>query len=173
MLQRLAEIHPKAIATLTYQYRMNAAICRLSSEAVYGGRLKCGNEAVKSRALQLQGFPKSLPRAASAKVYPWLRAVVDPMKSVVFVDTDNVKTSPRQTPPTNEEESVMEPLESNVGGRAGGNVINRTEASLVGIIVAGLFSCGVSPENIGVICPFRAQVSLIGTINYASKSTLL
>ncbi|CAJ1969202.1 unnamed protein product [Cylindrotheca closterium] len=160
MLQRLAEKHPKAIATLTYQYRMNSAICRLSSEAVYGGRLKCGNEAVKSRALQLQGFPKSLPKAASAKAYPWLRAVVDPMKSVVFVDTDNVKKSPRQTPPTNEEEFVMEPLESNVGGKSGGNVINRTEVSLVSIIIAGLVSCGVSPENVGVICPFRAQLRI-------------
>lgn len=167
MLQRLAEKYPKSIATLTYQYRMNFAICQLSSESVYGGRLKCGNEAVKNRALQLQGFPKSLPRAASAKVYPWLRAVVDPKKSVVFVDTDNVKTSPCQTPPTNEEKSaIMEPLEGNVGGRAGGNVINRTEASLVSIILAGLFSCGLSPENVGVICPFRAQVSLIWTISY-------
>lgn len=161
MLQRLAEKHPKSIATLTYQYRMNFVICQLSSESVYGGRLKCGNEAIKSRILKLPGFPNSLPRAASAKVYPWLRAVIDPSKSVVFVDTDNVKESPRQSPPTNEEQSVIEPLESNVGGRAGGNVINRTEASLVCIMLAGLFSCGVSPEIVGVICPFRAQVSLI------------
>lgn len=160
MLQRLADTHPKSIATLAYQYRMNFAICQLSSEAVYGGRLKCGNESVKSRTLQLQGFPQSLPKAASAKVYPWLRAVVDPRKSVVFVDTDNVKQSPRQTLPASEEEqSIMEPLESNVGGLAGGNVINRTEASLVAIILAGLFSCGVSPSSVGIISPFRAQVS--------------
>lgn len=158
MLQRLAEKYPNSIATLTYQYRMNEAICRLSSEAVYGGRLKCGNEKVRTRTLTLTGFPTKLPPASSAKVYPWLKAVVDPKKSVVFVDTDNVKTNPQPATIHRPPENVMEGLEGNIGGRRGGNVINKTEATLVRIILNGLFSSGVLPTSVGVISPFRAQV---------------
>lgn len=165
MLQRLAEKHPGAIASLTYQYRMNMAICRLSSEAVYGGRLKCGSEEVKCRTLQMVGFPHRLPQASSKSVYPWLKSVVDPHKSVVFVDTDNVKKNPR---PANERrpgssstmQDEMEALEGNIGGRSRSNVINQTEVSLIRIILQGLFSCGVSATSVGVISPFRAQVSI-------------
>lgn len=160
MLQRLAEKYPSSIATLTYQYRMNEAICRLSSEAVYGGRLKCGNEFVRTRILKLEGFPNKLPQASSPTVYPWLRSVIDPKRSVVFVDTDNVKTNPRPThthgPP---DDHSMESLEGNIGGRKGRNVINQTEVSLVRIILSGLFSSGVRQTSVGIITPFRAQVS--------------
>jgi DNA replication ATP-dependent helicase Dna2 len=161
----LAEKHPQAIASLTYQYRMNMAICRLSSEAVYGGRLKCGSEEVKSRTLQMAGFPCSLPQASSKSVYPWLKSVIDPQKSVVFVDTDNIKKNPRPSHarrPSNENgmQAEMEALEGSIGGSSGGNVINQTEVALIRIILQGLFSCGVSPTSVGVISPFRAQVRM-------------
>ena len=53
----------------------------------------------------------------------------------------------------------MESLEGNIGGRKGRNVINQTEVSLVRIILSGLFSSGVRPTSVGIITPFRAQVS--------------
>eukprot|EP00980_Cylindrotheca_fusiformis_P003269 scaffold738_cov124-Cylindrotheca_fusiformis.AAC.8 len=168
IFQRLAEKHPKAIASLTYQYRMNMTICRLSSEAVYGGRLKCGSEEVKDRTLQMAGFPKSLPQASSKTAYPWLKAVLDPQRSVVFVDTDNVKKDPR---PVYERRSYnetgvgdsMEALEGTLGGNSRGSVINQTEVSLIRIIIRGLLSCGVAPTSVGVISPFRAQDSNIAS----------
>ena len=136
---------------------MHEAICRLSSEAVYGGRLKCGNDEVRKRTLDLPYFPSRLPSAVSKGVYPWLRAVIDPPKPVVFVDTDNIKLNPGSS----QEKSTsgeMDALETTIGGRAGGNVTNPTEATLVRFIVKGLLSSGLPASSVGVISPFRAQV---------------
>lgn len=163
MLKRLAERFPVSIAQLTYQYRMHEDICRISSEAVYGGKLKCGNEAVRRRRLDLPDFPKSLPRAISRKVYHWLLGTINPNKSVVFVDTDNIKklpgakTGPPSDPVASKKEGI-DPLEGTVGGRSGGSVVNETEAALVRYIVSGLIATGLPPSSIGVVCPFRAQV---------------
>jgi DNA replication ATP-dependent helicase Dna2 len=165
MMERLAKKYPDAIASLTYQYRMNIDICRLSSEAVYGGRMKCGSEEVKSRTLELPGFPINLPQASSKRVFPWLKPVIHPLKKVVFVDTDNVKTNPQ---PVLAMQSIepgvqkqMEALEGNVGGRAGRNVINRMEVSLVRMVLGGLFACGVQLSSVGIISPFRAQLRIL------------
>jgi DNA replication ATP-dependent helicase Dna2 len=163
MLKRLAEQFPYSIAQLTYQYRSNEDICRISSEAVYGGKLKCGNEAVRRRRLYLPDFPKSLPRAVSKKVYHWLLGTINPNKSVVFVDTDNIKKSPESKPrppsdPVLPKKEGIDPLEGTVGGRSGGSVVNETEAALVRYIVSGLIATGLTPSSIGVVCPFRAQV---------------
>lgn len=163
MLKRLAERFPDSIAQLTYQYRMHEDICRISSEAVYGGKLKCGNEAVRKRRLDLPGFPKSLPRAVSKNVYHWLLGTINPNKSVVFVDTDNIKklpvakTGPPSDPGLPKQEGI-DALEGTIGGRAGGSVVNETEAALVRYIVSGLIATGLPPSSIGVVCPFRAQV---------------
>lgn len=163
MLKRLAERFPDSIAQLTYQYRMHEDICRISSEAVYGGKLKCGNETVRRRRLNLPDFPKSLPRAVSKNVYHWLLGTINPNKSVVFVDTDNIKklpeakTGPPSDPGLPKKEGI-DPLEGSVGGRAGGSVVNETEAALVRYIVSGLIATGLAPSSIGVVCPFRAQV---------------
>jgi DNA replication ATP-dependent helicase Dna2 len=165
MLKRLAEKHPQSIAPLTYQYRMHEAICRLSSEAVYGGRLKCGNDEVRTRILDLPGFPSRLPHAVSKAVYPWLRRVIDPQNSVVFVDTDNIKTKPRSANEltsmnqNNPPQGGIEALETTIGGRVGGNITNPTEVTLVRFILKGLFSSGLPASSVGVISPFRAQVS--------------
>lgn len=166
MLKRLADKHPESVAPLTYQYRMHETICRLSSEAVYGGRLKCGNDAVRTQILDLPGFPSRLPQAASKGMYSWLKGVIDPEKSVVFVDTDNVKTNPQSAndltlaDQKNHVKKVgMEALERTIGGRASGSITNPTEATLVRIILNGLFSAGLAASSVGVISPFRAQVS--------------
>jgi DNA replication ATP-dependent helicase Dna2 len=164
MLMRLAEKHPGSIAPLTYQYRMNEAICRLSSEAVYGGRLKCGNDEVSTRKLELPGFPSRLPPAASRSVYPWLKRVIDPEQTVVFVDTDNIKKKPRSASErtsvnlSNAADEDIEALEEKMGGRVRGSVTNPTEAMLVRFVLKGLISSGVPASSVGVISPFRAQV---------------
>jgi DNA replication ATP-dependent helicase Dna2 len=161
---RLAEKHPGSIAPLTYQYRMNEAICRLSSEAVYGGRLKCGNDEVSTRKLELPGFPSRLPPAASRSVYPWLKRVIDPEQTVVFVDTDNIKKKPRSASErtsvnlSNAADEDIEALEEKMGGRVRGSVTNPTEAMLVRFVLKGLISSGVPASSVGVISPFRAQV---------------
>jgi DNA replication ATP-dependent helicase Dna2 len=165
MLKRLADRHPSAIAPLTLQYRMNEVICRLSSEQFYGGMLKCGDDGVKSQRLQLPGFPSLLPRSMNEQGIHWLRDVINPEQPVIFVDTDNLRTiqRPEGSPPQSApHQNGCEALEGKLGGRAGGSVVNRTEAALVRYIVQGLELCGLDLCSVGVISPFRAQIQVLG-----------
>ncbi|MGK3734044.1 MAG: DNA replication ATP-dependent helicase Dna2 [Bacillariaceae sp.] len=167
VLKRLADSHPHAIAQLTMQYRMNEAICQISSEATYGGLLKCGNDNVKLQLLQLPAYPTLLPTPVNFNqnqpCFSWLRSVIDPQRPVIFVDTDNIRTGlllPPYSNPSSDstaQDSKFEALE----GRAGGSIVNRTEATLVRYIVKALHLCGHELSDIGVISPFRAQIRVL------------
>jgi DNA replication ATP-dependent helicase Dna2 len=160
LLSRLTEKHPASVAPLTYQYRMNADICRLSSLAVYDGKLKCGTREVSTQILKLPNFPVGLPAKASQKCYGWLNSVIDPKRPAIFVDTDNIRREPRPMSQLgkNGDCDGIEALETKVGGKIGGNVVNPTEATLVRYLAMGLVRSGLNPASIGVISPFRAQV---------------
>ena len=53
LFRRLSDAHPKAVADLDYQYRMNEDIMLLSNRLVYGNRLKCGTPEVAQRSLSI------------------------------------------------------------------------------------------------------------------------
>ena len=166
MLKRLAEKFPDLITPLTQQYRMNAEICRLSSDAVYNGKLKCASKDVACRRLQLPHFPRSLPHTLSPN-QTWISDIVDPSRSVLFVDTDRLlATHPSdrlKSAARNEKESrdVIDALEGKIGGKYDGKVVNETEALLVGLATKALVSCGLPASQIGIISPFKAQVSQV------------
>ncbi|KAL3925164.1 MAG: hypothetical protein SGILL_000589 [Bacillariaceae sp.] len=153
MLSRLAEEHPTSVAPLTLQYRMNEAICKVSSEAFYGGKMKCADDNVKHRRLALPGFPANLVN----NVVPWVEAVVDPQNPVIFVDTDQIRSSKEKQ----DKHVEFEPLEGRRGTKTGGSTINETEKSLVFSIVDGLIKGGLDPSDVGVISPFRAQIRIM------------
>jgi superfamily I DNA and/or RNA helicase len=134
---RLAKAHPPSIAALTFQYRMNEDIRQLSSLLTYDGVLKCGNDIVSQRRLELPGFPDALPPIAARTkgLWPWLRMTVSPAKPVIFVDTDSMRTSPSSN---GNESRPMEGLEEKLGGRAGGKVTNPTEAIVVRYVIEAL-----------------------------------
>jgi len=157
VLKRLADEHPHAIALLTMQYRMNKAICQISSESMYGGLLKCGDEKTKLQLLKLPGYPSLLPKPCSQSCSSWLHSVVDPQRPVIFVDTDNI-CNPRDSTTKDEK---FEFLEGKIGGKGGGSIVNRTEAILVRYILKALHLCGHELSNIGVISPFRAQIRVL------------
>jgi DNA replication ATP-dependent helicase Dna2 len=156
MLKRLAEKHADSVAQLTYQYRMHEDICQLSNDLVYGGKLKCANDHVRRRKLDLQGFPENIPCGAQVSSMEWLTRVVDPSESVVFVDTDKIGSEGGSAP-----RDSFQSLERTSGRGIGGAIVNDTEASLVRDIVGGLLSCGLDASSIGLICPFRAQVIML------------
>ena len=166
MLKRLADAFPSSISPLTYQYRMNGEICQLSSDAVYDGRLKCASEDVALKLLELHDFPKSLPHLVSTTSIPWLTEVIDPARGVVFMDTDKLKsgtvTYKREVATRSGTGSMAEQidaLESRMGKRYDGKIVNQTEATLVRYIIKALMAVGLQAGDIGVVCPFRAQVS--------------
>eukprot|EP00536_Pseudo-nitzschia_multiseries_P012863 jgi/Psemu1/209792/e_gw1.512.15.1 len=165
LLKKLADKHPHAIAQLTMQYRMNEAICKISSESMYGGLMKCGDEKLKSQLLRLPGFPLHLPKPIKETSVDWLRTVVDPGRPVVFVDTDAIRTTFQmgcdRNEPKNSPTKGFESLEGKIGGKGGGSIVNRTEAALVRYVVAALRSCGHDLAEIGVVSPFRAQIRVL------------
>lgn len=66
----LSETHPRALTNLEHQYRMNEDIMLLSNSLVYDGLLKCGNQSVAKRVLQI---PK---RTVLANAKMWVREVL-------------------------------------------------------------------------------------------------
>jgi DNA replication ATP-dependent helicase Dna2 len=70
LFRLLSERHPQALTVLEHQYRMNEDIMLLSNVLVYDGMLKCGNESVAKRALQIP----DRTQLGSAK--PWVRDVL-------------------------------------------------------------------------------------------------
>jgi DNA replication ATP-dependent helicase Dna2 len=145
MLCRLAEKHPTAVAQLALQYRMHQEICQLSNIVVYNGALKCANDSVRNKTLALRQHPSQLK--AFTGVGSWLTNVVDPKRPVVFVDTDG-----------NLEMNSAATRELSTGKGQLGGIVNYTEVSLVKKIVESFALCGVPMNDVGVICPFRAQV---------------
>ena len=73
---------------------------------------------------------------------PWIETAINPDKPVVFLDTDG--------------NGYMETNGMEVGA---GGPMNDFEASIVEHIVLSLSVCGLSKSSIGVITPFRSQVS--------------
>jgi DNA replication ATP-dependent helicase Dna2 len=84
-------------------------------------------------------FPN--PRGVGDDLGPaWLLDALDPSRSVVFLDTTLV--------PAPEE-------------RRGFAVSNPVEATLVQRVCAALLELGADPEEVGVISPYRAQLSTV------------
>jgi DNA replication ATP-dependent helicase Dna2 len=147
MLKLLADAHPDLVTKLSYQYRMNEEIAQLSNDIVYGGALRCANESVRSQRLALPGFPKSF-------TLEWLNAAIDPQRPVVFIDTDLADGS-----------DGFRPLEQTQAGKT----VNNTEIKLVQEVLSSLLLCGVPADDVGVICPFRAQVSTKQRVNNSTR----
>jgi DNA replication ATP-dependent helicase Dna2 len=161
MLSRLAEAHPESVSQLTYQYRMHASICKLSNDIAYNGKLKCANAFVANRKLQLIGFPENLPQASNQGRHHWLLRTLDPAQAVVFLDTDTIKC----TLPGEDMIGKLFPLERSTSRQSGGgSIVNDTEALLVNSVVKGFLACGLDASDLGVICPYRAQLRLLGEI---------
>jgi DNA replication ATP-dependent helicase Dna2 len=164
MLKRLAEKHPDSVCQLTFQYRMHEDICQLSNDIVYAGSLKCGNDDVRYRKLDLPGFPENMGNIGDVATNAWLMRSVDPDFPVVFLDTDKIRLD------LSSKGEGLEALERTLRNRDGGSIVNYVEARIVQLIVEGFLSCGIEAQAVGVICPFRAQVSR--SVQYAETNAI-
>ncbi|KAF8154731.1 AAA domain-containing protein [Crassisporium funariophilum] len=153
LFRRLSDAHPHAVVDLRFQYRMNADIMMLSNKLIYGDRLRCGDEVVAQRCLELGD------RAFLGRLHPgggasqekngtrcketgecWLEKVIDESCKAVFIDTDALPAR---------------------DSRVGDLVQNTTEAELVRQLTLSLLACGVNEEQIGIISLYRQQVKLL------------
>ncbi|XP_019095046.1 PREDICTED: DNA replication ATP-dependent helicase/nuclease DNA2-like isoform X2 [Camelina sativa] len=82
LFRRLSEAHPHAISVLQNQYRMCRGIMELSNALIYGDRLCCGSAEVANATLMLP---------TSSSTSSWLKKVLEPTRTVLFVNTDMLR----------------------------------------------------------------------------------
>ncbi|XP_057510867.1 DNA replication ATP-dependent helicase/nuclease JHS1-like [Actinidia eriantha] len=128
---RLSEAHPQAISALQNQYRMCAGIMDLSNALIYGNRLRCGSSEVENAKLKY---------TSSKYVSSWLKEVLDPIRPVIFINTD-----------------MLPALES----KDGKTVNNPIEANIIAEATEELVNKGIEVEDIGIITPYNSQANLI------------
>ena len=160
LFKLLSDAHPESVVNLEHQYRMAEDIMLLSSQLVYNGRLKCGNDSVAQRVLSipnLEGglsahhhspdtFPKATPSTSIcvANDKCWLRSSLSPGSRCMFLNTDTILPS-----------NVANEIHSGNGNR----ITNPSESILTAQLVTTLVRCGVLPKSIGVITFYRSQLA--------------
>ncbi|KAJ4842556.1 hypothetical protein Tsubulata_008498 [Turnera subulata] len=131
---RLSEAHPHAISALQSQYRMSGGIMELSNALIYGDRLSCGSPEVANAELKFFSL-----RSCSL----WQKQVLDPSRSLVFINTDMLPGLETKTSKT---------------------VNNLAEAYVVAEVTKGLIDGGIDGNQIGIITPYNSQANLIRTV---------
>ena len=159
LLERL-QASPGAVPVtrqLTHQYRMNEAVMSVANSLVYAGALCAASAAVGNATLPVnpEAWAALRDGALASPGRAWLRAVADPERSVVFLDTDGAG-------PAFREARTGGSTASKVGGgqrSETGSLYNPGEARVTAAAVDALCRAGVSAGDIGVIAPYRAQVA--------------
>ncbi|KAG0229914.1 Tripartite DNA replication factor [Actinomortierella wolfii] len=173
LFKLLSNKYPEAVASLTLQYRMNKDIMHLSNSLIYEDKLQCASEAVATRTLYIPFLERGLEQCHAATVVStkgaqqpvnnehrcpryhdrqhgacWLSTILDPARSVVFVDTDTI--------PAREV-------------RFGELVQNPIEAKLVVELTEALIRGGIAERDIGIISVYRAQLKVLSRLFKSSR----
>lgn len=142
LFDRLLKLHgPSIKRMLTVQYRMHESIMAFPSAALYSSELKAA-ESVKAHLL------KDLPYV--------VRETEDTIAPVVFYDTQG-----GDFPEKAEEEDVGAKKRKSLAAESKSN---ENEAALVHKHVKALVEAGIRPEDIAVITPYNAQLSILSTL---------
>ncbi|CCG81248.1 putative DNA replication helicase Dna2 [Taphrina deformans PYCC 5710] len=144
LFKMLCEAHPSAVVELQHQYRMNADIMSISNELIYNHRLTCGTKELETKTLDnihLKHLESFHDQDSSCHANCWLEHVIDPKRSVVYLNTDG----------------IADARES----RTSDHIINLAESAIVADLVNGLLLSGMRDLDIGVISPYRSQLRQI------------
>jgi DNA replication ATP-dependent helicase Dna2 len=157
LFKLLSDMHPESVVNLEHQYRMCEDIMSLSNVLVYSGRLKCGTKSVATRKLHIPKPDALIAHHYSSQTLPpgqksfcgsaspgscWLWDAIDSNNRIVFLNTDKLGSTSREIV---------------VGER----MTNPFEVAITTQIVEALITVGVSPEDIGVITPYRSQLAAL------------
>ncbi|CAI2340965.1 unnamed protein product [Caenorhabditis sp. 36 PRJEB53466] len=140
-MEKLQKAHPKAVLSLTSQYRMNKELSVLSSKLFYEDRLICGNEAVARSCLSRMG-DYALNEDMEDHLKKCLSGEME--DSCVFLDTQS---------------GTRRSMQCEDG--EGGGVVNEGEARVVVEMCAQFIEGGIKPHEIGVMSAYRKQAELI------------
>ena len=173
LFRRLAESHPETVVYLTQQYRMNATIVKIANALIYDNKLKCATPAVAAARLQLplwEALKTTGKQSTGANNKERaLLFCLNPENCVVFVNTDAVRSGLVESNTVNSDEAVIvfqlvqlfkrfglastkEPEGPSAKGDGNGIGIGSDNGGGHGVEFM---------EQIGVISPFRGQVSAL------------
>ncbi|KAK3813079.1 MAG: AAA domain-containing protein, partial [Benniella sp.] len=141
---------------------MNRDVMLLSNTLVYENKLRCGTKEVANKVLKIptldhfrrhchvksdKGDKVNVPTTvcnSHSELEPcWLEQILDPQRSVTFVDTDALPAREVQV---------------------GNSTRNPTEALLVRQLVEALISGGIPETDIGIISHLRAQLKVLSQL---------
>ncbi|GAV53204.1 hypothetical protein ZYGR_0AI04880 [Zygosaccharomyces rouxii] len=144
LFKMLCEAHPEAVIELTYQYRMCDDVAALSNFLIYNNKLKCGNEQVANKKIDLPHLERLNDFHCSQNSYDqdWLCEILDPHKKVIFLNYDSC-----------EEEQLFEINQQRT-------ITNPGEVDIVEQCVNGLIHAGMDCRDVGVMTLYRAQLQL-------------
>lgn len=133
LMETFAVRHPEAVKLLTLQYRMNETLMRFSSDKFYSGQVKAAPEVKGRNVIDFIGSP------------------------LVWIDTDTIDTVP-----VSPDEKTGETYVAESCGRVNIAEARMTvEALLEQVEGVGVKRFSEERMDIGVISPYRAQVSLL------------
>ncbi|OHT11922.1 helicase [Tritrichomonas foetus] len=138
LFRLLCETNPQALVTLRTQYRMNSEILKICNELVYGFRMRTGDPTVANARMNLP-FLEIISEFDEFH-QKWLEISLKPEPSVVIYDTDSVPLHERKGPVSK---------------------LNHGEAAIASAVAVAQVLCGLDPDKIGIISPYRAQVLYI------------
>ena len=160
LFKLLSDMHPQSVVNLEHQYRMAADIMLLSSQLVYNGRLKCGNDTVANRIMHIPNLEAGLsahhhtlsslsrsptnPSICLGDNQCWLRRALTPTSRCLFLNTD-----------------TLSPLSNESSGGSGQRITSPLESTLTAHLVTTLIRSGLVPASIGVITFYRSQLALL------------
>lgn len=159
LFKRLAEAHPHAVVSLRAQYRMNSDVMAVSNALIYEHKLFCATPAIASARISLPllhmlplplAALQTLPRAVVGEIdkrSDWLFQSLTPSACVVFIDTDQL----------GDKKNLSDNSDATLSGNSAQE--NAIEVRLLELLMWGFSKCGFDFSNIGIISPYRAQVS--------------
>lgn len=146
LFKTFTEIHPNAVANLRYQYRMNEDIMNLSNSIIYDSKMLNGSMITAQTLLYIPKWNEDFlsqfhdPDYYCCHESCWLKDVIDPKRSLIMINTDNLLTK----------EYALN-----------GKYQNEMEVLIVEHSVKALLAGGVAAKEIGIITPFRSQLKHI------------
>ena len=157
LFKLLSDKHPDSVVNLEHQYRMCEDVMELSNTLIYGGRLRCGTEELRTRSLEVPSMAAlrqrhydaaSLARSGGPRSVCtglgscWIREALSPEARVRFLNTDTL---------------VPRALEEAKGNR----IVNHSEAQIVSQVVESLLTAGIAASEVGVMTHYRSQLSIL------------
>ncbi|SPO05039.1 related to DNA helicase [Cephalotrichum gorgonifer] len=157
LFKLLSETHPDSVVNLEHQYRMCEDVMTLSNTLIYGGRLRCGTEELRTRSLEIPDMAALKQRHYDATTLArsdaprsvctggrscWLRQALSPEARVRFLNTDTLFPRVREE-------------------AKGNRIVNPAEAQIITQLVDALLTTGVPASEIGVMTHYRSQLSLL------------